>query len=235
MSRAIHATTASGDEVTLEANAQHCARGRTVAQVEHNAMQALDLVRATLAALSGVTEALDRLGLLLSHSRGAEALRPALQRTIEQLGQSIHGARLRDDPLLSGDSATFVVDGPQDLTSAPLEIHLPDLSREYVALAELDLADSNEALLGAQHARLMSLVLAANKQLQHTAERLTGILSSQRPTHNEARPRAEDEGFVAMIQSVRDSVLHAGDLALRVQGSPSTRATWLIEALRDAR
>jgi hypothetical protein len=69
MSRAIHETTPSGDEVTLEANAQLCARGRTVAQVEHNAMQALDLVRATLAALSGVTPALDRFALLLSSHR----------------------------------------------------------------------------------------------------------------------------------------------------------------------
>ena len=236
MSRAIHATTPSGDEVTLEANAQLCARGRTVAHVEHNAMQALDLVRATLAALSGIAPSLDRLALLLSNSRGiaASALVSELERVIPQLGQAIHGAALRDDPLLSGGSAKFLVDDPQDLTSIPLQIDLPDLSSAFAELAELDLRATTTAQLVAKHTQLAGQVLTAKKGLSDLAQRLSGVLANQRPSC-EKPLRAEDEGLVAMIQTVRQSVLHAGDAALRVQGSPSARATWLIEALRDAR
>jgi len=236
MSRAIHATTPSGDEVTLEANAQLCARGRTVAQVEHNAMQALDLVRATLAALSDVSPTLDRLSLLLSNSRGiaASALVSELERLIQQLGETIHRAALRDDPLLSGGSAKFLVDGPDDLTSAPLQIELPDLSSPFAELAELDLHATTVAQLAAKHAQLAGGVQLARKQLGGTAQRLSAVLASQRPPHQKPL-RAEAEGFIAMIQNVRQSVLHRGDAALRVQGSPSARATWLIEVLRDAR
>jgi hypothetical protein len=236
MSRAIHATTPSGDEVTLEANAQQHARGRTVAQVEHNAMQALDLVRATLAALSGVGPTLDRLALLLSNSRGiaASALVTELQRVIQQLGETIHAAALRDDPLLTGGSAKFAVDDPHDLTSTPLEIDLPDLSSAFAELAGLDLQTTATAQLAATQAQLTAEVQAARKQLGETAQRLSGVLARQRPAR-EKPVRVEDERFVAMIQSVRQSVLHAGDAALRVQGSPSSRATWLIEALRVLR
>jgi len=236
MSRAIHATTPSGDEVTLEANAQQCLRGRTVAQVEHNAMQALDLVRATLAALSGLAPVLDRLALLLSNSRGiaAGALASELQRMIDQLGQTIHGAALRDDPLLSGGSAKFLIDDPQDQTSIPLEIDLPDLSSAFAELAALDLATTTVAQLTAKQTQLTGQALTAKKRLSDLAQRLSGVLANQRPSR-EKPPRAEDEGFVAMIQNVRQRVLHAGDAALRVQGSPSARATWLIEVLRDAR
>ena len=236
MSRAIHATTPSGDEVTLEANAQQHARGRTVAQVEHNAMQALDLVRATLAALSDVAPAVDRLTLLLSNSRGiaASALAAELQRVIQQLGETIHAAALRDDPLLVGGTAKFAVDDPNDLTSTPLEIDLPDLSSAFAELAELDLQVTTTTQLAAKQAQLAAEVQAAKKHLGETAQRLSSALARQRPTREKLH-RAEDERFVAMIQSVRQSVLHAGDAALRVQGSPSSRATWLIQALRVLR
>lgn len=236
MSRAVHATTPSGDEVTLEANAQLCARGRTVAQVEHNAMQALDLVRATLAALSDVTPALERLALLLSNGRGiaASALAAELTRVIQQLGEVIHAAALRDDPLLTGGSAKFIVHDQHDLTSTPLQIDLPDLSSAFAELAELDLQATTVAQLAAKQTQLMGQVLTARKQLMVTAQGLSGVLASQRPPRQKP-PRAEDEGFIAMIQSVRQRVLHAGGAALRVQGSPSARATGLIEALRVLR
>jgi hypothetical protein len=235
MSRATHATTPSGDEVTLEANAQLAARERTVAQVEHNAMQALDLVRATLHALGELTGPLDRLAALLSHSRSVplSTISPELQRLIEQLGASIHAAALREDPLLTGGGASFVVENPQDSSSAPLQIELPDLSGAYAELAELDIATSTHALITLKQVHLASTVQAAKKQFTGLAQRLTRLLGSQRPPRP-LMPRAEDEGFVAMIQTVRQHVLHAGDAALRVQGSPSSRATWLIEALRNA-
>lgn len=236
MSRAVHATTPSGDEVTLEANAQLCARGRTVAQVEHNAMQALDMVRATLAALSGITPLLDRLALLLSNARTVPmaTLVPELQRVIEQLGRAIHAASLRDDPLLSGGSASFAVDDPRDDASTPLVIDLPDLASAFAELASLNLQTAGPTQLTTKQVQLTSRVQAARKQLTATAQRLSAVLASQRPTRQKP-PRAEDDGFVELIQNVRQSVLHAGDTALRVQGSPTARATWLIEVLRDAR
>jgi hypothetical protein len=236
MSRVIHATTPSGDEVTLEASGQLCARGRTVAQVEHNAMQALGLVRATLAALSDVTPVLDRVALLLAHSRGSamSALVPELRRVTAQLGKTIHAAALRDDPLLVGGSATFAIDDPHDLSSTPLRIELPDLRSAFAELAELDLHATNHALLTAKQVHLTSQVESAKQRLGEAAQRVSSALASQRPPRQKP-PRAEDEGFVAMIQSVRESVLHAGDAALRVQGNLSARATWLIEVLRDAR
>jgi hypothetical protein len=229
MSRAIHETTPSGDEVTLEANAQLSTRERKVAHVEHNAMQALDLVRAALAALSDVTPALDRLALLVSNDRGTamSALAPELQRVIEQLGQTIRTAALRDDPLLRGGSATFVVEDPHDQFSTPLQIDLPDLAAAFAELAEVDLQQMPGALLATKQAHLTGQVQQARKQLTSTSQRLGRVLASQRPPRQKL-PRAEDESFVAMIQSVRESVLHAGDTALRVQGSLSARATWLI-------
>src|ERR1700753_3589557 len=80
MTRSIHATTASGDAVTLGAGATLASHGRTLAHLEHNAMQALGLVRATLVALQGVGAQLDRASLLLSHPRGVIdfAIRPCL-------------------------------------------------------------------------------------------------------------------------------------------------------------
>jgi hypothetical protein len=233
MSRAIHETTASGDEVTLEANVQVAARGRTVAQVEHNAMQALDLVRATLHVLGEVLVPLDRLALLLAGRSAVTAIAPELQRTIEQLGACIHAAMLREKPLLVGGTVAFVVDDPQDMTSTPLQIELPDLSSAFAELVELDLAVSTHAQLCAKQARLAGLVQRARRQFSDTAQRLSGVLASQRPS-SPGPARTADEGFVALIQSVRDRVLHAGNAALRVQGSPSARATWLITALKDA-
>ena len=232
MSRAIHETTPSGDEVTLEANAQLVTRGRAVAQAEHNAMQALDLVRATVAALSEVAALLDRIGLLLSHSRGAveSAISVELGRVIAQLGESIQAAALHGDPLLRGGGNTFAVQDPQDMSSMPLRIDLPDLSDAYAELAEIDLsAEGSTLLISKRQAALVSLVQATRKDLSATARELSGVLASQRPP-SPVPPRVEDEGFVAMIHELRQSVLHAGDAALRVQGSPTARATWLIEA-----
>jgi hypothetical protein len=227
MNRALHATTPGGDEVTLEANAQLATRGRTVAQVEHNAMQALDLVRATLTALTEVSELTDRLSLLLSHGHGMPeaTVAPELQRVIAQLGELIHGATTREDPLLCGGGATFAVEDPQIDSSTPLRIELPDLEPAFSEVADVVSPAAVKALLGQVH--------AARKQLTATSQRLSGVLASQRPPRP-VFPRVADDGFVALTQSVRESVLHAGDDALRVQGSPSARATWLIEARKAA-
>ena len=91
MNRSIHATTASGDAVTLEACTQTASRERTLAQVEHNAMQALGLVRAGLHALEPMFHGLDRIALLLSNSRGVvdPTVKPELKRVFSDLAQHV--------------------------------------------------------------------------------------------------------------------------------------------------
>lgn len=232
MSR-IHATTTpSGDEVTLEVTAQVRTRPRALAQVEHNAMQALDLVRSTLTALSEVTRSLDRAALLLSHSHGGTetAVWPELARVIEQLGTQIESAELHGEPILQGGQAAFALRDPSDELTEPVQVELPNLSHDWRELAAH--AADGAAQLTERHAVLSRHVQAARRRLANQAKRLSEVLSAERrqaPAPAAAR-RLDDERFVAMTQQVRDSVLHAGDAALLVQGTPSTRAAWLVEA-----
>jgi hypothetical protein len=240
MTRAVHATTPSGDEVTLEASAQVAVRPRTVAQVERNAMQALDLVRAALAALTEVTRALERAALLLSHNRGplASSIIPELRRISEQLGVNIENAELHGTPLLRGATAAFALQAASDELSEPIRVELPNLSDAYRALIADELTShTSPAALAQRHAQLLSEAQAGRAKLTATAKYLSEVLSNQRPKTPKATlpRRADDERFVSLIQQVRDSVLHAGGAALRVQGSPTTRAAWLVEAVEQSR
>lgn len=234
MNPAIHATAPSGDEVTLEANAQLGARGRTVAQVEQNAMHALNLVRAALIGLDQVTKGLDRAALLLAHNHQAidPAVRPELRRTLEQLGEHLRGATLHGEPLLQGGSTSFALQEPGDDISEPLIVELPALEAAFSELVEAELSGGSHAWVSQRHETLASEVQLARRQLEQQAARLGEVLAHRRRIHAPAaQRRAEDEGFIAMIQQVRDDVLHAGEAALLVQGSPSVRAAWLVEAI----
>jgi hypothetical protein len=240
MSRPTHATTPSGDEVTLEANAQVGVQPRSVAQVEHNAMQALDLVRAALTALNNVTRLLERASLLLAHGRGsvAAAVVAELERVHEQLGMTIGTAELYATPLLRGGGAAFALQGPRDELSEPIWVALPDLHEPYLALlAEPLRAGEGSGRLSQRYAELTSRALAARAELTANTKLLCEVLRNQRQrVAKTAVPRrADDERFVSLIQQVRTSVLHAGHAALRVQGNPTSRAAWLVEAIELAR
>jgi len=243
MSRSIHATTASGDEVRLEARAQMAARGRTVAQLEHNAMQALALVRAALTALDPMLVRLDRVTLLLSHSRGLveAAVKPELKRSFSELVEHVQNAAYGGELLLCGGVRAFAVEDPwSESAELPLTVvQLPELSECTRALSQLDLHGGVNALaLGQRNTHALQSVRKAQRQLQQLAKQLADVLATRRRgAARSSQPlpkRAGEDGFVDMVSHLRDQVLAAGPTALRVQGSPTTRAAWLVEGTQQA-
>lgn len=237
MSRSIHATTASGDAVTLEAHAQLAARERTVAQLEQNAMQALSLVRATSGALDPVLRGLDRVTLLLAHSRGLvePAVKPELRRVLAELSEHVHAAAVCGELLLCGGARSFALEDPASENAQPLCVELPDLSEPTRGLTQLDLSGSTNALLLSQrNAAVLVEVRKAQRRLQHLAKQLVEVLATRRRgAARSSQPiprRASEDGFVSMVGHLREHLLAAGETALRVQGSPGARAAWLVEA-----
>jgi hypothetical protein len=80
---------------------------------------------------------------------------------------------------------------------------------------------------------LQAQVQLARKQLTAANQQLGAVLGRlhRGRIHDATLTAARaDEGFVDLIGRVRDHVLDSGSVALRVQGAPSTRAAWLVEA-----
>jgi hypothetical protein len=236
MSRSIHPTTASVDAVTLETCTQTASRERTVAQVEHNAMLALAMVRAALGALEPVFQGLDRISLLLLHSRGLveASIKPELKRVLVELANHVSAAAWSGEPLLQGGTRAFALDDPWNETGQPLTIALPELDEAVHALSELDLGGAANALaLGQRNAAALQEVRKTQRQLQQLAKQLADVLAKRRRSAARSSQtiskRGPDDVFVTMVSLVRDHVLAAGPEALRVQGSPTTRAAYLVE------
>lgn len=230
MSRPPPRTTASGDAVSLQPSAHTTARGRAVAQREHDAMQALALVRTTLLALERVAKIADRAALLLSHNRGLvePAVKPELKRVQEELQTAVQTAAWSGQALLCGGLSVFALEDPWRESSESLTVAQPDLQEATRALAGVD--PNNALLLSQRNLALLAEIQRAQKQLRSTAARVSALLATQRS----GDVKRVDDGFISMIGRVRDHVLHAGNAALRVQGAPSTRAAWLIEGCDDA-
>lgn len=237
MSRAIHATTGSGDAITLELSVETPAHGRTLAQLEHNAMQALGLTRAALAALEPCAHAIDRASVLLAHSPGVvePAIRPELKRIFVELSEHVNTAQLHGEPLLRGDRHSFALVDPREESSQPLCVVLPDLREKTQALAACDLgAAANALTLAQRNGAALLEVRQAQRELLQTLQNLNQVLAAQRRGRDlrpisEPPPPNQDEGFISLIGRVRDHVLTSGGAALRVQGAPSSRAAWLVE------
>jgi hypothetical protein len=241
MSRVIQKTTASGDAISLGASHRSAVPGRSVAQLEHNGMQALSLVRATLNALVALTRYSDRITLLLTHSRGLVdvTIKPELKRVFGEIADHVNTAALHGEPLLCGGASAYALGDPWHETSEPFCIELPDLRHAAQALTSIDLLGGTNALaLGKRNEELLGELRHTQKQLTLAAHRLSEVLANARRERNASEPppprRNQDEGFVSLIGRVRDQVLHAGGAALRVQGAPSTRAAWLVEGPEDA-
>jgi hypothetical protein len=80
---------------------------------------------------------------------------------------------------------------------------------------------------------MQSLVQDSIKHLSAEHQRLGAVLGRLhrgRVRDTTLTAARADEGFVDLIGRVRDHVLGSGSTALRVQGAPSTRAAWLVEA-----
>lgn len=233
MTRAVHATTASGDAITLEASAELSARGRTTAQLEHNAMQALGLARACSHALQEVMQLLDRVALLLASSRGVvdPTVRPELRRVFTQLSEHVQASNHAGQALLCGGTVVYALEDPWQETSEQVQIDLPDLS-DSAALASLEL--NSAVIVNQRTSAAQALLRKEQKRFAALSKSLCGALEKLhrgRAKNPQAPARVQDEGFVALIGRVRDHVLDSGSAALQVQGAPSTRAAWLVEAL----
>jgi hypothetical protein len=219
-----------------------------LAQLEHNAMQALALVRATLGALERVVQGCDRASLLLSGSRGVVEpnIKPELRRTFGELAVLVNSSQFDGEPVLTGGSFPFALEDPWHETSDPFAIELPDLNEPTQALAVIDLNGAANALqLSQRNNVLLGEARIAQKRLSATVERLHQVLFSQRrgdaANGDRAalsalvaakRDRLQDESFVSMIGRVRDHVLTSGGAALLVQGTLSARVTSLLESER---
>jgi hypothetical protein len=236
MSRSIHAKTASGDAITLEASADASGRGRSLAHLEHSAMQALGLVRAASGALRDVTRMVERTALVVSRGSGLleAGLKPELKRMFAELAQHIRSADYAGHGLLDGGMLVVSLDDAGHGGGVPLAIELPDLVPSLLGeggLCELDLQGSiGTGSVQQRVAAAQTALHKAEQSLQASSKALLGVL--QRLHDSRAIPgsqRTRDEGFIALIGQLRERLLRSGASALRVQGAPSTRAVWLVE------
>jgi hypothetical protein len=186
-----------------------------------------------------VAAQLDRAGLLLSHTRGVveAAIRPELKRVFTEIGDRVRVAAHGGQPLLRGETVAFALDDPWQESSGPVCIELPELWESTLgsnSLATLELQGAANALTVMQRvSALQALVQQSIKRLAGERQRLGAVLGRLhrgRLRDQQLTAARADEGFVALRGRVRDRVLGSGSAALRVQGAPSTRAAWLVEA-----
>lgn len=227
-------------EATAEGGARDGSRGRLLAQLEHNAMLALGLVRAGLLALQGVTRSLERATHLLSRHHGV--LEPAiandLKRVFAELGQHVQNATHDGHALLAGTSVAFALDDAWQETSEPLHVELPELHGSVLAdggLLELELDARMTVLPILQRLNAVrSAVQKGQLALQAAAQQLNVVLTRLHADRaKSAAVRGPTDNFDRLAERLRDHVLRAGASALRVQGAPSTRAAWLVEGFEE--
>jgi hypothetical protein len=238
-------TTASGDAVIVEATGESSGRdstrGRLLAQLEHNAMLALGLVRAGFNGLQGVTLLLERATQTIPHNQ--VVLDPGktreLKRLLDELIEHVRTSAYAEHVLLLGASVSFALDDPWLEASELFFVKLPDLTASVLGpdgLARLEL----ESRTSSAHVMLRingvrSSVAQGHVSLQHTVRRLNVVvlrLHAKRGKSSPAPPSPDD--FQRLTGRVRDHVLRSGASALRVQGTPSTRAASLVEGSEDA-
>jgi hypothetical protein len=230
--------------VTLEAASEAASRdgirGRLLAQLEHNAMLALGMVRASSAALQGVSRTLDRANRLIGQVHGPIDLLLAkeLRAAFDELSRQVHMASHDGHKLLQGGSVSYALDDPWLESSQPLQVALPDLSASVLAEGGLD-----ELELGGPHStslpvlRCMNEVRAAIQAgqagLQRATRQLNEVLARLHGDRIRSAARGRDDDFEQLAQLMREHVLRSGASALRVQGPPSSRAASLVEGSEE--
>lgn len=240
----IPAVSAAGDAVTLEAgdgSARDGSRGRLLAQLEHNAMRALGLVRAGMLALQAVNRQLERATHLLSRHHGVLEAHVAdeLRRVFSELVQYVQTASHDGHPLLDGTTVPFSLDDAWQEASEPLQVELPDLSRSVVGDGGLHGLELSPRMVVLPVLQRLNHVRSAQQQgqvsLQRAAQQLNVVLSRLHESRAKHATRKEaPDNFKQLAERLRDHVLRAGGSALRVQGSPSTRAAGLVEGLEES-
>jgi hypothetical protein len=236
--------TAAGDAVILEAtsdsSARDSTRGRLLAQLEHNAMLALGLVRAGFNALQRVTHLLERATQAIPRNQGL--LDPAkvreLKGVLAELVEHVKSSSYAEHALLHGASVSFALDDPWLEASEMLFVKLPDLTASVLGpegIARLELesrASASNVMLRINGVR--NAVAQGHVSLQNAVRRLNAVvlrLNAKRRKSTPAPPSPDD--FQRLTGRVRDHVLRSGASALRVQGTPSTRAASLVEGTED--
>jgi hypothetical protein len=236
----IPATTASGDAVILEATPELHARGRLLAQLEHNAMAALGLVRAGFSGLQSVSRLLDRAAQMLAQNQ--VVLDPSkareLQRVFSELVQHVQTLAYAEHMLLQGETVSFALDDPWLEASEMLFVQLPLLGPSVLGAEGIASTDFGP-LTSATHVMhringVRNAVAQGHVSLQHAVRRLNVVVVRLHANRGKSTPvPASPDEFQRFTGRVRDHVLRSGASALRVQGTPSTRAASLVEGAED--
>jgi hypothetical protein len=238
------ATTASGDAVILEAtpepHARDGTRGRVLAQLEHNAMAALGLVRAAVSSLQSVSRLVDRAAQMIAQNQvvlDANKTRE-VQRVFRELIEHVQTSAYAEHELLQGATVSFALDDPWLEASELLFVQLPDL-RPSVLGAEGVASTDFGPLPSAAHIMhringVRTAVAQGHVSLQRAVRRLNVVVVRLNANRGKSTPvPASPDEFQRFIGRVRDHVLRSGASALRVQGTPSTRAASLVEGAED--
>ena len=235
--------TDAGDAVTLHAGSdanREGGHGRLLAQLEHNAMLALGLVRAGAFALQAVSRLMERATHLLSRHHGVLEAQVAhdLRRVFSDLIQYVQTAQHAGQPLLTGAIAQFALDDAWRQTSEPLQIKLPDLTHSVLSdtgIHGLEL-DSRMVVLPVLQAlnTVRGDIQTGHASLQNATQQLNVVLTRLYESRAKHPPAKAAHDFQQLAVHVRDHVLRAGGAALRVQGPPTERATGLVEGLEES-
>jgi hypothetical protein len=237
----IPAGSASPDAVTLapttDPTARDGASGRVLAQLEHNAMLALGMVRASMTALQNATHALENIAQVLPQSSSIEPARAReLRRLIDELARHVQTAEHAGQSLLLGATVPFALDDPWLEASELLHLELPQLKDSVLApdgIASLDLSQRANQLSAMHHVNAVRAAIArGHVSLQRGTRQLNVVLMRLNANRNKSTPPPlgpDDRDFEQLTGRVRDHVLRSGASALRVQGTPSVRAASLVE------
>jgi hypothetical protein len=228
-------------EAASEPSPRDGTRGRVLAQLEHNAMLALGLVRAGSHALQGATRLLERSAQIVSPNQvvleptRARDLRRGFEELIEHVKSSVYG----EHPLLQGACVSFALDDPWLEASELLFVQLPDLCESV--LSDEGITGVNfEPLTHASYVAhringVRNAIAQGHVSLQHAVRRLNVVVLRLNANRGKnPATQASPDDFQRLTGRVRDHVLRSGASALRVQGTPSTRAASLVEGAEDS-
>jgi hypothetical protein len=161
-----------------------------------------------------------------------------LQRTLRELAEHVQSRVYAEHTLLQGATVSFALDDPWLEASELLFVQLPEL-RESVLAAEGIAGIDFGPLTSVAHVMhringVRNAVAQGHVSLQHAVRRLNVVVVRLHANRAKSTPApASPDEFQRFTGRVRDHVLRSGVSALRVQGTPSTRAASLVEGGED--
>jgi hypothetical protein len=212
--------------------------GRVLAQLEHNAMLALGLTRAAHAALHALSEPLDRAAELAERAQtfvdptSARELRSSFDAVKERVENAAHAGHT----LLQGGAVSFALDDPWIEPSDRLYVELPDLGPSVLGpdgLCAIELTPRAGGLISLRIGAVRHAIARGHGNLERATHQLDVVVLRLNASRSKSTPPPKllEEEFADFTGRVRDHVLRSGASALRVQGTPSTKAASLIEGV----